>query len=287
MNIGALSPPMLTRPAFASGMDVEALELSLLLEALRQRTGHDLRGLAQATVERRAQAFARDTGSAVLSSLIPLVLHDASVAEALVRALTRREVEMFRDPWVHRALRERVFPSLRALPHVKAWAPNCGTGEEVYGLAIALAEEQLLDRTHLYATDADEEVLARAREAIYSLERMQEFTPQYHEAGGSLSFSEYYHARYAAVVMAPALRSRVIFAHHDLMSDGPFGEMNLIVCRNVLLSFDGPQQDLVSALLADSLAPGGYLCLGTHEPLPPVGFEVVDERARICRRLPT
>ena len=69
---------------------------------------------------------------------------------------------MFRDPSFYKALRERVVPLLRTYPKVRIWHAGCASGEEAYSFAIVLEEEGLYDRCHIYATDMNETVLARA-----------------------------------------------------------------------------------------------------------------------------
>ena len=54
---------------------------------------------------------------------------------------------------------------------------------------------------------------------------------------------------------------------HNLVTDGIFGEMNMIMCRNTLIYFDKNLQNKVMAMFSESLIPGGFLCLGSKESL--------------------
>ena len=174
---------------------------------------------------------------------------------------------MFRDPGFFRALREHVFPLLRTWPFIRIWHAGCSMGEEVYSVAIMLAEDGLIGRCRIYGTDINETVLQRAREGIYPLELMRRCTQNYIQAGGMRSFSEYYTAAYDNAIFRPALREQVVFAKHNLVTDGPFNEFNLILCRNVLIYFNRALQDRVHRLLYDSLANFGVLGLGAKETL--------------------
>jgi len=88
--------------------------------------------------------------------------------------------------------------------------------------------------------------------------------------------------------MNQELRKNITFANHNLGLDGVFGEMNLILCRNVLIYFDKPLQERALKLFYDSLAFKGFLCLGTKESLRFSDiedcFEVIDEKAKIYRK---
>ena len=268
---------------------LELLELKLLLQAMHERYGYDFRAYARAPLERRVNALLPSFGCATLAELIPKVLHDEALFLRLAHALTSRVTEMFRDPFVYGALRERVLPVLRTWPRAKLWLAGCGTGEELYSIAILLAEEGLADRTAVYATDFNEQALITAREGIYAFDRIRDFTPGYLAAGGKRAFSDYYLAKYSAAVMAKHLRANVTFAAHNLATDGAFGEMHLIVCRNVLIDFGRELQERALSLFAESLVHGGFLCLGTNEDLlgsaAASGFEEVDRGARIFRRV--
>jgi chemotaxis protein methyltransferase CheR len=162
---------------------------------------------------------------------------------------------------------------------------GCATGEEVYSLAITLKEEGLYARSTLFATDFNDTALEKAKAGIYPLEAIAGYTRNYQQAGGTGSFSEYYHAGYDAAVMAPDLKANMVFANHNLVTDGVFGEMHLVFCRNVLIYFSQQLQDRVLTLFSESLARGGFLCLGTSEDITFSSvrgfFKRIDERARI------
>ena len=267
---------------------IEAIELSLLLETLFLRYGYDFRSYARASVERRVRNFLPSCNCARISDLIPRVLHEEALFSQLVQTLSISVTEMFRDPFVYQTLAEKVFPVLHTWPYVKVWHAGCATGEEAYSMAILLREEGIYDRCTLYATDFNDQSLAQAREGIYGLDQVREWTASYQAAGGRATFGDYYHARYGSAVLAPDLRSRLTFANHNLAIDGIFGEMHLVVCRNVLIYFNRELQDRVLTLFAESLVHGGFLCIGTKEDLQfssvaPL-FDVVDAKARIYKR---
>jgi len=65
----------------------------------------------------------------------------------------------------------------------------------------------------------------------------------------------------------------VIFSHHNLDTDEYFTEVQMIICRNVLIYFDKELQKKVFRLFYDSLVIQGFLCLGTHESIQFSGME--------------
>jgi chemotaxis protein methyltransferase CheR len=187
--------------------------------------------------------------------------------EQLLLDLSINVTAMFRDPTFYGAFREKVVPVLRTYPFARIWVAGCSTGEEVYSLAILLAEEELRDRARIYATDINEAVLEQARAGVFQLDRMQEYTRNYIRAGGKRAFSEYYVAAYDGAQFQRSLAENVVFAQHNLVSDGSFNEFHVIVCRNVMIYFDRPLQDRVHRLFYDSLATFGVLALGHKESI--------------------
>jgi chemotaxis protein methyltransferase CheR len=245
----------------------ERLEIELLLEAIQRRYGYDFRGYALASLRRRLWHRVYGEGLQTLSGLQERILHDPSCMDRLLRDLSINVTEMFRDPSFHRALREHVFPLLRTYPFIRVWNAGCSTGEEIYSLAIALHEEGLLERARIYATDIDEAALERARSGAFALERMQRYTENYLRAGGQEAFSGYYSADGEVARFDPALAAGMVFAQHNLVTDGSFNEFQLIVCRNVLIYFGSALQEEVLGLFGASMARLGILALGRKESI--------------------
>ncbi len=265
--------------------DTEPLEIDLLLEAIYRRYGYDFRQYARASITRRIRHHIVQAGARTVADLIPMVIHDRAAFEALVLSLSITVTEMFRDPGFYRALRDRVIPFLKTFPFINVWHAGCATGQEAYSLAILLLEEGLYDRCRIYATDYNDSALKAARERIYPLDKMQGYNSAYLRAGGKRSLADYYQTGYDSAILSPVLSEAITFANHNLVTDGVFADMHLILCRNVLIYFDRPLQERTLGLLRDSLCHQGFLCLGSKETLQfsPVrgDFVVIDAEHRI------
>lgn len=268
--------------------EVEELEIDLLVEGIRRRWGFDFRDYAEASRRRRILAHLAAENTPTVTDLLARVLHDGEAMERLLSTLTVHTTAMFRDPTFYVALRSQVVPALRTYPFIRIWCAGCSTGEEVHSLAIALAEEGLLERSRIYATDLSPAVLDRARSGVYPLGAMKEWTANYLAAGGTATFSDYYVARDQHALFSPALRANVVFAQHNLVTDASFNEFHVILCRNVMIYFNRQLQERVHELLHASLARLGYLVMGRKESLRFSGhegaYETVSETERIYRR---
>ncbi len=247
--------------------DIEILEIDLLLETIYRQWGYDFRNYARASLERRIQNTMRKLDTTLISELIPLIIHSAECFDIFLKEMSVTVTEMFRDPSFFAVLRENVIPELSAWSHIKIWCAGCATGEEVYSLAILLMEENIFHQCQIYATDFNSNSLAVAKEGVYPLSKMKLFVENYNRAGGKKTFADYYQAKYESVMFDQHLKDNIVFSHHNLISDGSFGEMNLILCRNVLIYFNQTLQNRVLTLFDQSLCYGGFLCLGTKESL--------------------
>jgi chemotaxis protein methyltransferase CheR len=267
--------------------DPERIEVDLLLEAVYRRYHYDFRGYARASLRRRLWRRAHQERVRTLSALQERVLHDPLVMDRLLRDLSINVTEMFRDPGFFRALRTRVVPILRTYPYVRVWNAGCSTGEETFSLAIVLEEAGLLDRTRIYATDINDDVLQRARRGRFDLEHMRRYTDNYHRAGGEGDFSRYFSVDGDEAVFAQALMENAVFAQHNLAQDASFNEFQLVICRNVLIYFGRTLQERVHDLFLESLARFGVLGLGHKESIVTSHedrYELLDPAEKLYRR---
>lgn len=247
--------------------DIEDIEIRLLLEGIFQVYGYDFRDYSEASLGRRLTLWLNKSGFGSFSEAQAHLLRDREVFNDLLEGITVNVSEMFRDPHFFKALREGVVPRLKTYPFIKIWVAGCAAGEEAYSLAILLREEGLDGHYMIYATDINEKVLQQAGEGIYPLEKMQQFIQAYQLAGGKRDFADYYTARYDHAILAQELKKNIVFASHNLAVDAGLGEMQMILCRNLLIYFKPPLKEHVLSLFDESLSNGGFLCLGTKETL--------------------
>lgn len=270
-------------------IELETIEMNLLLEAVYQRSGYDFRNYAKAHLRRRLRHRMNISGCESFAEMQHRVLHVPEFLGDLLFDLSITTTEMFRDPEFYRAFRERVVALLDTYPSLKIWHAGCATGEEVYSIAILLSEAGMYGKCRIYATDMNERALDGARRGIFPLDRMREYTRNYQQAGGAQHFSDYYTASYGSAMFAQELKNNMVFSRHNLVTDHAFGEMNVVLCRNVMIYFDKPLKARVLTLFRDSLVRKGFLCLGTKESLKfsevEKDFSAVDLRAKIFQKV--
>jgi chemotaxis protein methyltransferase CheR len=249
------------------GSELEDVEIDLLLEGVYRFYGFDFRQYSRASIKRRILELMRNEKTDTVSGFQDKVLHDSACLDRFLLGLSVHATAMFRDPSFYLTFRKRVVPLLRTYPTVQIWIAGCSTGEEVYSLAILLKEERLYEKCRIYATDISQAVLRKARDGIFPLVSMRDYTNNYHQAGGINEFSDYYTAQYDSVIFSSTLKHNVVFCEHNLATDGSFNEFQVILCRNVMIYFNKDLQARVHNLLYDSLSMFGVFGLGNKESL--------------------
>lgn len=269
--------------------DAFDLETDLLLEAIYRRYHYDFRGYSRASLRRRLEQLLGQLGLESPSQLQHQLLRDPAVFARTLQYLTIQVSDLFRDPPFFLAIRQQVVPLLRTYPSFRLWVAGCGRGEEAYSLGVLLAEEGLLERARLYATDINGEALRDAEAGIYPIDRAAAFGESYLQAGGRGSLGDHYTARYDGIRFDKRLRERILFSDHSLATDAVFAEVHLVTCRNVLIYFDPGLQDRAIGLFRDALVRRGVLGLGSKESLRfsthTASFRELDPMNRLYERL--
>jgi chemotaxis protein methyltransferase CheR len=244
-------------PALAT----EELETDLLLEALFQRFGFDFRAYERTAFKRKLHLLMQGLSLATISQLQDRVLHDRQTRAALLRALSVPPAYLFDDPQQARQLRTVLSSCLRASALPRVWLAECAGFEEAWSLAILLADEQLHARTEIFATVANDEVLAEVVDASIAMECMAEYQENYLKSGGKANLADHFDIHGKRAVLRPHLRNRITWAQYNLVTDASFNEFQLILCRRALADFGPVLRQQTLKLFHDSLSLFGVLGL--------------------------
>jgi chemotaxis protein methyltransferase CheR len=251
----------------AAEAGLEEIEIRLLLEGIRLTYGYDFREYAMRPLRRTILAAMAAERVPTVSAYQDRLLHDASCMHRFLGIVGVSVTGMFREVELMRCLREEVVPVFRTYPSVRIWMVGCATGEEVYSLAIALEEENVLRRASIYATELNEDTLAVAKIGAYPLDRVRSYEGHYTRSGGRASLSDYYTVSGRSARFSRSLQSNVTWARHNLVTDASFNEFHLIICTNVMIYFRPSLQERAHRLFYDSLVRSGFLALGQGESL--------------------
>ncbi|MCH9643783.1 MAG: protein-glutamate O-methyltransferase CheR [Gammaproteobacteria bacterium] len=264
----------------------DQLAVDVIIDVMQQLYGYDFVGYSKASLKRRLKHHQTRKNLETLADMIPPLLNDPQYFNELLSDLSVTVTEMFRDPEFYSSFAKLVIPKMKTYSYIKIWHAGCATGEEVYSMAILLHEYKYLDRAQLYGTDFNPYALKIAKKGIYPDENFKQFVENYKASGGKNEFSDYFTEKYHALKIKSFLQEKITLSQHNLSTDKVFGEMEVIVCRNVMIYFDANLKKRVLTLFQESLVDYGFLCLGDKETLDMPGFKAVDEAVSIYQKVP-
>ena len=271
--------------------DVSAAEPDDAFEAvltyLKESRGFDFTGYKRSSLMRRVHRRMSQVGISEYPDYVDYLQVNTDEFATLFNTILINVTSFFRDPEAWDYLREQVVPVLLAEhapeDQLRVWSAGCASGEEAYSLAIVLADamgiEQFRQRVKIYATDVDEEALARARHATYSERDVQGVPADLHE--------KYFDVNGDRHLVRKDLRRSVIFGRNDLVQDAPISKIDLLACRNTLMYFNAETQSKILSRFHFALVPNGVLFLGKAEMLLSHGrlFDPIELKRRIFRKV--
>ena len=232
---------------------------------LRLRTGHDFSNYKRSTILRRIERRMNVHELPTLAEYARFVRDNREEAQALLKDLLISVTNFFRDPEAWQALERKVIPRLFAnkgpSSHVRVWVTGCATGEEAYSIAMLLCEAAPdplnAPQMQVFATDIDEDALAKARAGLYTLNDAADVSPE--------RLRRFFAKEGDAYRVQRELREMVLFAAHNVIKDPPFSHLDLVSCRNLMIYMNRLAQERILKLLHFGLNPGGFLMLGSSE----------------------
>jgi two-component system CheB/CheR fusion protein len=285
-RIGSLLAELLGGALAAVRPDTAAA-LDPFLDEVRKRSGINFHTYKPGTIWRRLQRRLAATGARSLEEYQGYLQGHPEEYQRLVASFLIKVTEFFRDPDLFTHLRRHVLPDVirRARERgdeIRLWSAGCATGEEAYSLAMVLCEAlgDELERVdvRLFATDIDLDAVAFARRGRYPASAL---------SGVSADLTARYFTEEAGEYqITKRLRSLLIFGQHDLGQRPPFPNVDLILCRNVLMYFTPELQQRALQLFAFALRDAGYLVLGKTEIASPFAnfLRLEDPVLKIYRR---
>lgn len=221
----------------------------------------DLNAYKEKQMKRRIDTLISRHNLDGYDQFLEYITSDPDFMEEFVNYLTINVSEFYRNPDQWEILDKEVIPGLieRFGENLNVWSAACSTGDEPYSLVMALSKHIPLSKIRIIATDIDKQVIATAKNGVYSGKSLEnvpyEFKRRYFEEVGSL------------YRISDEVKQRVEFREHNLLRDPYLTDVNLIVCRNVLIYFTEEAKNDIFAKFYQSLAPGGALFLGSTEQM--------------------
>lgn len=249
---------------FAKEEDLED-EIDLFLEDVYKKYHYDFRNYQKSSLKRRIKNFMTNEDILTFGEFEKEVLENKEIFDKFFLDFTINVTSFFRDPKMFKTLKEKILTTLKTKSHIKIWSAGCSTGEEPYSLAIILYEMGILDKTYIYATDLNGNIIKQSINGLFPKKRLEENIENYIKAGGENSFLDYIHVEKEYFKIHDFLKKRTLFFTHSLTNSGILNEFDIILCRNVMIYFEKPLQQRVFTLFRNSMDKDGILILGESE----------------------
>lgn len=268
--------------------EITTQQITELIALIQKLYGFDFGNYSKASLRRRISRIMQ-LQKLPFYDLKHQLVNTPGFFQHFLEEITVNVTEMFRDPTFYQALNNQIIPHLSSYPHAKIWCAGCSSGEEAYSLAILLNEAGLQKKAFIYGTDINTEMLDEARKGIYSLRKIKSYAENYQMVGLNGSITDHFTVLHDAATIHDELKQNTLFSVHNLVSDEVFNKFQLISCRNVFIYFDNVLQERVLELFYDSLAPLGFLCLGTKETIRSESFrkkfKVINQKENIYQKI--
>ena len=261
----------------------EKIAFEKLKKHLLESVGVNCEGYRPEYLKRRLDIRLKATNSKSYHEYLRYLKANPSENRLLLNDLTVNYTSFFRDPDVYQLLEKTVFPDLLSSKFVRIWSAGCATGEEPYSLAILL-NEILKDRIQdylitIHASDIDREAVEKASKGEYKANQLQGLNKQL--------LNKYFSPENGVYIVKDFVKRIVRFKIHDLMNTFPHKNLDLILCRNVMIYFSRESQQRIHMHFYNALRAGGYFVTGKTELLsgePSKRFSPVDIKCRAYKK---
>ena len=231
-----------------------------LCEKVRLLCGVDLMQYKRGQMERRVRTWVQRRGAASLPVYGDLLRRDPDELDAFLDRVTINVSHLWRHEDQFETLRTKILPEIsKERRRLKIWSAGSSYGAEAYTIAAVCRETIPNVPVEINGTDLDKRMVARARTGVFTAEDARtspkSMLQRHFEPQGDGGW-----------VAKPELKRMVRFENGDLLRMAvPAERYDVVFCRNTVIYFTEEVRDALHARLVSSLAPGGYLVVGTSE----------------------
>ena len=255
-------------------------ELLQIIQTIRSVSLYDFSEYSDKSLKRRFIKILMDC-RITTSELMRQLKTQPKFVEDIAKRVTVNTTEMFRDPPVWFALRGEVLPKLAQKPVIRIWHAGCSSGQEVYSMIILINEMGLLNKTEIYASDLNTDVIDVAKHGVYKYKFNIGYLDNFDKVIRNdinnplivrdIPYSKYFEIDQVAdkLKVHDEFLKKPIYAKLDLVKDTNLFNVtfDLIMCRNVIIYFNYGLQNKIFQLFHSNLRDDGFLMLGIHESI--------------------
>ncbi|SDQ54491.1 CheR family methyltransferase [Virgibacillus salinus] len=220
----------------------------------------DLTLYKETQMKRRLTSLRDKRGYQRFSDYLKAIAQDELLLNEFLDRITINVSEFYRNPKRWEVMQSVILPSLlKSGKKLSIWSAACSTGEEPYSIALMVKEHFPNADFTILATDIDNLVLERAKQGAYTEQSLKELPESVRD--------KYFKQESGLYHIDNEIKHHVRFKKHDLLSDIYPRNMDLIVCRNVLIYFTDQAKNIIYQNFSDSLKHNGILFVGSTEQI--------------------
>ena len=229
------------------GKDIQSFQVTI-----RDHSDYDFTQYSHTSLRRRLTRILLEF-EVDMEGLNRRMRNDGEFLESIVKKLTVHTTELFRDPDIWKKIKNGLLPLLREKSTIRIWHPGCSTGQEIYSMMMVLEELGMLEKTDIYGSDINPDVLNVAREGTYKYHFNQSYLENFDRVmmnGSGISslsnkrhWKKYFH----------------IDETHDLIRMKDY--------LRLIIYFNNELQNRVFDLFYNNMNVHGTLILGVHESI--------------------
>ncbi len=243
------------------------------INAVKNYSDYDFSEYSIKSFTRRLEKLTMDNNTDI-EGLIRKISNNQVFLEKIIKDITVNTTELFRDPQIWQKINKDILHKYKNEDQINVWHAGSSTGQEVFSMLILLESAGLFEKTNVYATDLNTDVIDVAKSGKYKYREIDEYINNFNTAfEGSktetpplkkyLDISK----KRSMIKVKSFLFNKPIFKKHDLVSlTNPFDvKYHIICCRNVLIYFNHELQNRIFENFHKSMHQGGTLIIGRHE----------------------
>jgi len=258
-------------------MEISLKDIELFTHKIKEYSDYDFSGYSKKSFSRRIEKILTDNGWE-LEQLVNRLDKHPEFIEELVKEITVNTTELFRDPELWITLKEDILPRYKYADNIKIWHVGMSSGQEVFSMIILLNELGLLDKTQIYGTDLNDDMIVEAQKGVYRYRVIADYLDNFNKVfdihdkkKAKAQYDKYFSVDWikAIIKFRKDILKKPIFEKHDIVKcintfDTKF---DIVVCRNLLIYFNQDLQNEIFYFFHTILSDNGLLILGTHESI--------------------
>jgi len=269
--------------------EIGILDYRNIIKVINETYNYDFSDYALTSLKRRIERSIQNHNIKHVDIFIERLHDDKVFFNQFLQEIAIESTEMFRDPPFWRYLRNELLPQIFTdIYRPKIWLPSCFSGDELFSLAIVLAEETWINKADVVVTCQNDLIIEQIKKGLIRNYKIEVSNDNYTRYQGKSQLTDYYTMKGEQAIRDSSLIKNVSFIKQNINFDNSPQDVKLILSRNQLIYYTQSLHDRVLKVFYDSLMTGGHLALGVKEQVGLISskyFRIVNEAESVYKKI--